>query len=182
MRHLPIAFAVLATLAVPAAVRADTYSFSISTAPSSTGSPAANFVASGTLTGNATSATPPTLALTGVTGSAQAYVFSGITPIGTTNSFAYDNLLFTSANATHVDANGILLYLTSSAGTSLAHVYNSAGYHVDVFDPRDPGDITPFAIDTFTLTPSAVPEPSTLALLGTGALGLFGTLRRRFCR
>jgi hypothetical protein len=69
-------------------------------------------------------------------------------------------------------ALGDLITLTSPIGTNLAHVYNNGAYHVDVFDPNDPVDITPFAIDTFSLTttPSAVPEPSAWLLLGTGIL------------
>lgn len=182
MRHLPLAFAVLATLAAPVAVRADSYSFTISTSPSSMGSPATTFIARGILTGTQTSVTPPTLALTGVTGFAQGYTFTGVVPLGTATSFTYDNLLFTDPNVAHVDASGVLLYLNSSIGTSVAHVYNSAGYHVDVFDLKEPGDITPFAITTFTINPSGVPEPSTLALLGTGALGLLGAARRKLFR
>src|SRR5260370_29841853 len=62
------------------------------------------------------------------------------------------------------------LPISSPIGTSLAHVYNNGAYHVDIFDPNDPVDITPFAIDTFSLTPNAVPEPSSWLLLGTGIL------------
>ena len=67
---------------------------------------------------------------------------------------------------------GDLLTLSSPIGTSLAHVYNNGAYHVDIFDPSDPVDITPFAIDSFILTPtpSAVPEPTSWLLLGTGIL------------
>jgi len=178
MRKLPIALTVLSIFAAPLAAHADSYTFSISTGPSTGGSPAASFVASGTLTGTA-SAAPPALTLTGVTGSAQGYVFTGVVPLGTANSFTYDNLLYTSPSARHVDTNGVLLFLSSSVGTSLAHVYDNNGYHVDVFDPREPGDVTPFNIQSFDITPAAVPEPSTLALLGTGALGVLGAVRRR---
>lgn len=180
MRKPPIALTVLSIFAAPLAAHADSYTFSISTGPSTGGSPAASFVASGTLTGTSASAAPPALTLTGVTGSAQGYVFTGVVPLGTANSFTYDNLLYTSPSARHVDTNGVLLFLSSSVGTSLAHVYdNNNGYHVDVFDPREPGDVTPFNIQSFDITPAAVPEPSTLALLGTGALSVLGAVRRR---
>ncbi len=179
MRHLALAFAAFATLSIHHLALADTYSFNISTDPSSMGSPAASFNASGTLTGTPLTLKPPTITLTGVTGSAQGYTFTGIVPLGTPTTFNYDNLLYTDPSAIHVDASGVLLFMSSAAGISLAHVYDNGGYHVDVFDPKDPGDVTPFAIQTFTIaTFSAVPEPSTLALLGTGALTLLGAARR----
>ena len=158
------------------AAHADSYTFTISTGSTST-TPGTTFVVSGTLTGTP-STIPGALDLTGVTGSGQGYQFTGVVPLGTDNSFTYDNLLFTAPNAIHVDGEGVLLYLSSSIGTSLAHVYDNDGYHVDVFDPNDPGDITPFTIETFELTPIAVPELPTFVMLGTGAVGLLMFARR----
>ena len=130
MQKLSLALTLFASLAMPAAAHADTYTFTIESGTSSHGSPAATFVASGTLTGDRSMSVPSALDLTSVTGS--------------------------------------------------AHVYEGAsGYQVDVFDPNDPADLTPFSIGSFTLNPSSVPEPSTLALLGTGALGMLGAVRRR---
>ena len=130
-------------------------------------------MASGTLTGTPVSAS--TLTLTDVTGSAQGYAFTGVVPLGSVTGIAYDNLLYTNPGVDHVDATGILLDLNSPIGTSLAHVYDTAaGYRVDVYDPHDLADGTPFTIGSFTLTPSAVPEPSTLALLGTGRARVVG--------
>jgi hypothetical protein len=159
------------------AAHADSYTFTISTGSTST-TPGTTFVVSGTLTGTADLSHPsnPAIDLTGITGSGQGYTFTGVVPLGANSSIAYDNLVFTDPNALHVDALGDLVTLTSPIGTSLAHVYNNGTYHVDVFDPNDPVDITPFAIDTFTLTPSAVPEPSSWLLLGTGILALAAAL------
>ncbi len=153
------------------AARADSYTFTISTGSTST-TPGTTFVVSGTLTGTANLSNPsnPAIDLTSITGAGQGYAFTGVVPLGTNTSIAYDNLIFTDPSAAHVDALGDLITLTSPIGTSLAHVYNNGTYHVDIFDPNDPVDITPFAIDTFTLTPDAIPEPSSWLLLGTGVL------------
>jgi len=159
--------------ASPLAARADSYTFTISTGSTST-TPGTTFVVTGTLTGTPNLSNPsnPAIDLTSITGAGQGYAFTGVVPLGANSSIAYDNLIFTDPGATHVDALGDLITLTSPIGTSLAHVYNNGAYHVDVFDPNDPVDITPFAIDTFSLTPTpnAIPEPSSRLLLGTGIL------------
>src|SRR5207248_1864609 len=166
--------AVSAFLAASAlTARADSYTFTISTGSTAT-TPGTTFVVSGTLNGTVNFSNPsnPAIDLTSITGTSQGYNFTGIVPVGANSNFAYDNLVFTNPNATHVDALGDLLTLSSPIGTSLAHVYNDGTYHVDVFDPNDPGDITPFAIDSFVLTPTptAIPEPSSWLLFGTGLL------------
>ena len=155
------------------AARADSYTFTISTGSTST-TPGTTFTVSGTLNGTLNLSNPsnPAIDLTSITGAGQGYTFTGVVPIGANSSIAYDNLVFTNPTAAHVDAFGDLLTLSSPIGTSLAHVYNNGAYHVDIFDPNDPVDITPFAIDSFILTPtpSAVPEPTSWLLLGTGIL------------
>jgi hypothetical protein len=153
------------------AAHADSYTFTISTGPTST-TPGTTFVVSGSLTGTLNLSNPsnPAIDLTSITGAGQGYAFTGVVPLGANPSIAYDNLILTNPSAAHVDALGDLITLTSPIGTSLAHVYNNGTYHVDVFDPNDPVDITPFAIDSFSLTPSAVPEPSSWLLLGIGIL------------
>ncbi|MCU1248173.1 MAG: sorting protein [Edaphobacter sp.] len=176
MRIRILCLAASALLAAsPLAARADSYTFTISTSPTNT-TPGTTFVVSGTLSGTLNLSDPsnPAIDLTSITGAGQGYTFTGVVPLGSNPGFAYDNLVFTNPNAVHVDALGDLLTLSSPIGTSLAHVYNNGTYHVDVFDPNDPVDITPFAIDSFILTPtpSAVPEPSSWLLLATGILAL----------
>ena len=170
IRILCLAASALLALSTLAA-RADSYTFTISTGPTSS-TPGTTFTVSGTLSGTANFSNPanPAIDLTSITGAGQGYNFTGVVPLGADTSFAYDNLIFTNPNAIHVDSLGDLLTLSSPIGTSLAHVYNNGTYHVDVFDPNDPVDITPFAIDSFILTPtpSAVPEPSSSLLFGTG--------------
>lgn len=190
-------FALLtAFAAAPVMLHADTFTFTISTASGPGTDPATTFVATGTLTGPADPFTSGAFDIQSITGSANGYNFLGVVDPGTTNShttatvdgFTFDNVLYTTGSA-FTDANGFLLDLDSPIGTSLAHVFftgitatNPDGYEVDVIDPNDPGAVTPFAIDSFTISPNTVPEPSTLAMLSTGILGLAGMVRRRFTR
>jgi PEP-CTERM motif len=178
-------WAVVATLAASTLIaRADSFTFFITTGSTST-TPGSSFVVNGTLTGTPSATVPNAFDVTGITGSGQGYTFTGVVPLGAEPTITYNNLLYPNNPNALVDSAGILLDLTSPIGVSLAHVYDNNGYHVDVFDPNDPGDITPFVIQSFVITPvatSATPEPSTFLLIGTGAIGIFGGLRRRCFR
>ena len=175
---------ICATLAATTLVaRADTFTFLISTGSTST-TPGSTFIVNGTLTGTPDPSIPGAIDLTGITGSGPGYTFTGIVPVGAVPTLTYDNLLFPANTTAAIDSKGILVNLTSPIGTSLARVFDNNGYEVDVFDPNDLGDITPFAIEAFTVTPNAAttPEPSTFVFLGTGALVLAAGLRRRYIR
>ncbi len=184
MRLSLLQWVVCAALASTTLVaRADTFTFLISTGSTST-TPGTTFIVNGTLTGTPDPTIPGAIDLTGITGSGQGYTFNSIVPLGTVPTLTYDNLLFP-GNAAVVDSEGVLVSLTSPIGTSFARVFDNNGYEVDVFDPNDPGDITPFAIESFIVTSNSAattPEPSTFVFLGTGTLALVAGLKRRFIR
>jgi hypothetical protein len=202
MRKFSPAYAVLLFFAAAAiTLHADTYSYIIQ-AGAANGDPAYNFIASGTFSGPVDPYNSAGVDVTGITGSANGYDFLGVVNPGTTNSrnpgnafgFTFDNVLFPASGSTHVDDRGILLYLSSPIGTSLAHVYSTTaaptGYVVDVIDPNEPGASTPFsivgslAVSRFSVTQTApntaIPEPSTYLLVASGVFAAGRLVRFRW--
>jgi hypothetical protein len=183
--------------AAPLRLQASAFSFTIATSNAPGADPATVFTASGTIFGNADPFVANAFDITSITGSGNGFTFGAIHDAGIPNSstpitdmgFTFNNVLYVTP-APHVDKFGFLVDINSPIGTSLAHVYfagitalNPGGYEVDVVDPHEPGAITPFAIETFTVVPAVitppVPEPSTLLLLGSGFAGLAALLRHR---
>ncbi len=107
---------------------------------------------------------------------------TGIVLLGTDHTNDYNDLLYSRPAMKHVTSVEDLPHLDSSVGINLAHFYDSNDYQVEVFDPHDPVDITPFTIGFLRLIPIAIPEPSSLMLLGIGILSLAAIARKRFRR
>jgi PEP-CTERM motif len=191
--------ALVFTAATPLKLHASAFTFTISTSNAPGADPATIFTASGTINGNPDPFVANAFDITSITGSGNGFIFENIIDPGIPNSgnpitdmgFTFNNVLYVTPPP-HVDNLGFLVEISSPIGLSLAHVYfsgvtasNPGGYEVDVVDPREPGAVTPFAIESFTvvptpITPGSVPEPSSIALLGAGLAGFAGLLRRRF--
>lgn len=128
--------------------------------------------ASGTLFG--TTNGNGTWAVTGIAGTYNGTAIGGIVPLGADPSYIYNNLLYYPADPLFVDNGGILFNVPGVGDVNL-YYDPSFGY----------GNITGDLGSGFVTTPVAVdfsasaPEPGTLALVGTGILGMLAIYRRR---
>jgi hypothetical protein len=182
VRKLLSALALVAAIAAPVALHATpiTGQFSIGGTVTNTGS-ALNFGIGTIFTGTGTQTqvfsilvpdhTPVTMGPTGI-------VFA---PYTCCTVFTVGNLTTTLETLTYniETVGGVPLY--GFGGTALFH--DTTGVYTDTmgtfgFSAQQSGPVTFSATGISTASP--VPEPSTLALMGSGVLGLAGVVRRKF--
>ena len=152
----------VALLATGLAAHADSFSYTLN--GGTTG-----FTGSGTLTATEV-------------GSTGAYLISDITGTGVTglinpgNYDGNDNLIYPSA-PTFVDAEGFAFTDVNGPDTFNVDIHSVGASYFATFTDED--NFTGTVPVTFSVA-AATPEPSSFALLGTGLIGAFGILRKRF--
>ena len=163
MRYSTLSLALAGLLLVPCAAKADTFNFS---AVGSGG----GFSGSGQLTADGNG--DGSYTVTGITG-------TGVTGLIPVNGFFFnDNLLFPNASRL-VDVAGLGFTAFFGGEAFTVNIFSTlTGYEAITLDSN--GDFADTPV-TFSLenSPAAVPEPSSLLLLGTGILATAAGVRRR---
>jgi len=117
------------------------------------------------------------------------YSSISVVPLGTDSTYTYDNLLFTTGSTLVDSAGGILFDIAGIGDVNFWYsdgnesgwsdngtwVMGSVGY-VNSSGPNGSGSYTSTPVNASF---AAAPEPGSLALFGSGALGVFGVVRKR---
>ena len=168
-------FALPAVIALTSvAAHADTFSWTLTGPAASLGG--FPLPGSGTLTATETNVSLDEWTINSITGEVGGLTITNLT------SFEGNNNLLFPAGTTELSTGGVSFVLSNGADVNVFSFFGqgsaaSGNEYGELANGRSAG----FGVGTFSAvdTTSPVPEPSTIALLGTGLLGAAGAIRRR---
>jgi len=145
------------------------------------------YTASGTLTAVADPNIAGAFDVTGISGTIFGDAITGLLPCATYDpanpcdapdqAFSYDNVIYPSGTGPFgvqtLDGAG----LGFTAGNDIEGKFGAAGTHTMGYFSNNPHEDKYSNLASFAITP--IPEPGSFILLGTGLLGIAGTIRRR---
>jgi PEP-CTERM motif len=130
---------------------------------------------SGTIT--ATPSGPNTFSITGISGTWDGSLIAGLLPLHTCCSFPANDNVLNFPTGPFLTLGGLGLGFGVDGGATDVNIYYSGSYLVLTAPASNPGaDVLTSTSGTFVVTP----EPTTIALLGSGLVGLM--LRKRRAR
>lgn len=123
---------------------------------------------------------PGTWLITNASGQFNGITITGVWPTSNNgNIFAFNNLYYWPAP--NLDVYGIVVTLQDGGLVNFCYDAPNCAlpgeYAALLWEPNT--GVTTFNADSVYFQ-KPIPEPATLALVGTGVLGLFGSMRRRF--
>jgi hypothetical protein len=181
MKLLTTVLVGIAFASLPSApVLADTFTFSYDgfvNVPGSNVSGSGQFTAVPTGTANV-------YQITAISGTVDGMTIAHILPPGSYADgpvLANDNLLHSSGGSYSLDVDGVAFLLTNGQDFALFQTTDGSAYKEEFFAIfNGPGTSGPLGDWQITdISTSAVPEPESLGLFGTGTIGLLSLLRTR---